>query len=108
MSFSEIINSIISNVPLLIIAGILGLDSIRAVIASLGIVDPNSKFGRIVYGKRDRAIVRSALRDIGYSEETTDEIVIKMEPGCAFGTGTHQTTQLCMKALEKYLKNESN
>ena len=33
-----------------------------------------------------------------------DEIVIKMEPGCAFGTGTHQTTQLCMKALEKYLK----
>ena len=34
-----------------------------------------------------------------------DEIMIKMEPGCAFGTGTHQTTQLCMKALEKYLKN---
>ncbi|MBR1425301.1 50S ribosomal protein L11 methyltransferase [bacterium] len=32
------------------------------------------------------------------------EIVIKLEPGCAFGTGTHQTTQLCMKALEKYLK----
>ena len=26
-----------------------------------------------------------------------------MEPGCAFGTGTHQTTQLCMKALEKYM-----
>ena len=33
-----------------------------------------------------------------------NEIVIKLEPGCAFGTGTHQTTQLCMKALEKYLK----
>ena len=33
-----------------------------------------------------------------------DEIMIKMKPGCAFGTGTHQTTQLCMKALEKYLK----
>lgn len=31
-----------------------------------------------------------------------DEIVIKLDPGCAFGTGTHQTTQLCMKALEKY------
>ncbi len=30
------------------------------------------------------------------------EIVIKLDPGCAFGTGTHQTTQLCMKALEKY------
>ena len=32
------------------------------------------------------------------------EITIKLEPGCAFGTGTHQTTQLCMKALERYMK----
>ncbi len=33
------------------------------------------------------------------------EVIIRLEPGCAFGTGTHQTTQLCMKALEKYLKS---
>ena len=33
-----------------------------------------------------------------------NEVMIKLEPGCAFGTGTHQTTQLCMKALEKYLQ----
>ena len=33
-----------------------------------------------------------------------DEITITLDPGCAFGTGTHQTTQLCMKAMEKYLK----
>lgn len=32
-----------------------------------------------------------------------NEVIIKLEPGCAFGTGTHQTTQLCMKALEKYM-----
>ena len=37
-----------------------------------------------------------------------DEIIIKLNPGCAFGTGTHQTTQLCMKALEKYfIKGQS-
>lgn len=35
------------------------------------------------------------------------EVVIKLEPGCAFGTGTHQTTQLCMKALEKYLPKDA-
>ena len=34
-----------------------------------------------------------------------DEVMIKLEPGCAFGTGTHQTTQLCMKALDKYMKH---
>ena len=36
------------------------------------------------------------------------EVVIRLEPGCAFGTGTHQTTQLCMKALEKYMKKGDN
>ena len=40
---------------------------------------------------------------IEYSPQA-DEVMIKLEPGCAFGTGTHQTTQLCMKALEKYMK----
>lgn len=38
-------------------------------------------------------------------EPKNGEITIKLEPGCAFGTGTHQTTQLCMKALEKYMKS---
>ena len=33
-----------------------------------------------------------------------NEITITLDPVCAFGTGTHQTTQLCMKAIEKYLK----
>ena len=37
-------------------------------------------------------------------EPKAEEIVITLDPGCAFGTGTHQTTQLCMKAIEKYLK----
>lgn len=37
-------------------------------------------------------------------EPKQNEIVINLDPGCAFGTGTHQTTQLCMKALEKYLQ----
>ena len=32
------------------------------------------------------------------------EITITLDPGCAFGTGTHQTTQLCLRAIEKYLK----
>lgn len=40
---------------------------------------------------------------IEYKQSSSDEVVIKLEPGCAFGTGTHATTQLCMKAAEKYL-----
>ena len=37
-----------------------------------------------------------------------DETVIRLEPGCAFGTGTHATTQLCMKAIEKYMPQNAD
>ena len=38
-----------------------------------------------------------------YEPKNSGEIIIRLEPGCAFGTGTHQTTQLCLKAIEKYM-----
>lgn len=31
--------------------------------------------------------------------EDTDKIVVRIEPNMAFGTGTHETTQLCLKAV---------
>ena len=34
----------------------------------------------------------------------TDRIVIRLNPGVAFGTGAHATTQLCLTALEEQLK----
>lgn len=33
-----------------------------------------------------------------------NDILITLDPGSAFGTGTHATTQLCIRAIEKYLK----
>ncbi|MBM6829178.1 50S ribosomal protein L11 methyltransferase [Anaerotignum lactatifermentans] len=38
--------------------------------------------------------------------EKTDKIVLKIDPGHIFGTGTHETTQLCMELIEKYVKKE--
>ena len=32
------------------------------------------------------------------------EVIVRMDPGMAFGTGTHETTRLCAAMLEKYMK----
>lgn len=36
-----------------------------------------------------------------------DEIIVELDPGMAFGTGTHETTRMCIKALEKYVNSQS-
>ena len=33
-----------------------------------------------------------------------DEVVIELDPGAAFGTGTHATTSMCIRQLEKLIK----
>jgi len=41
-------------------------------------------------------------------ENEEDKYVINIDPGMAFGTGGHETTSLCIKNLEKYVKPHDN
>ncbi|MBO1910447.1 50S ribosomal protein L11 methyltransferase, partial [Microvirga sp. 3-52] len=41
-----------------------------------------------------------------YNPVASDELIIELDPGMAFGTGTHPTTVLCIQALEKYIKTD--
>lgn len=40
-------------------------------------------------------------------KQKDNEIVIHIDPAMAFGTGTHETTALCIELLEKYAKGDS-
>ena len=40
-------------------------------------------------------------------EEHKDKLLIQIDPGTAFGTGMHETTQLCIRALKKYVTSET-
>ena len=40
-------------------------------------------------------------------EEDQDKLLIQIDPGTAFGTGMHETTQLCIRAIRKYLSDDT-
>lgn len=40
-------------------------------------------------------------------EEHKDKLLIQIDPGTAFGTGMHETTQLCIRQLKKYVNSET-
>ena len=40
----------------------------------------------------------------GWEEYETDRTVITMDPGMAFGTGTHETTSLCLEVLDERVR----
>lgn len=48
----------------------------------------------------ERILVRPEWEEIG----ETDRIVFTINPGMSFGTGTHHSTQLCMEAIEQWVK----
>jgi len=40
-------------------------------------------------------------------EKKENDLVIEIDPGTAFGTGSHETTKLCIQGLRKYITDET-
>lgn len=54
----------------------------------------------------DDIIIKPTWEQI--SPEDKDKMVISIDPGTAFGTGMHETTQLCIRQLRKYVNGTAS
>lgn len=50
----------------------------------------------------DNIIIKPTWEEM--KPEYENKMVVQIDPGIAFGTGLHETTQLCIKQLQKYIK----
>ena len=97
------------------------LSAIRGSMAELAAMDEGHEFGRLeteLEGTKaedwanewtkyfhsmeigERLLVKPEWEEL---EAETDRIVFNVNPGMSFGTGSHETTRLCLEALEKYV-----
>ncbi|MBR1816353.1 MAG: 50S ribosomal protein L11 methyltransferase [Lachnospiraceae bacterium] len=51
----------------------------------------------------DNIVIKPTWEELEAVNE--DDIVVEIDPGIAFGTGSHETTKLCIGQLKKYLKD---
>lgn len=53
----------------------------------------------------DHILIKPTLEPI--PEEHKDKLLVQIDPGTAFGTGMHETTQLCIRQLEKHVHGQA-
>lgn len=53
----------------------------------------------------DNIIIKPTWEELDQVEK--DDIVIEIDPGIAFGTGSHETTKLCILGLKKYITSDT-
>ncbi|MCC0635445.1 MULTISPECIES: 50S ribosomal protein L11 methyltransferase [unclassified Clostridioides] len=51
-----------------------------------------------------KVVVKPTWEDYDMQE---GDLIIELDPGMAFGTGTHETTSMCIRELEKYVNKDS-
>jgi ribosomal protein L11 methyltransferase len=97
-----------------------GLIAIREMLTRLQAMDTDSEWGRLTYelsGVREEdwatawkkyfhpvPVGQKLLICPSWEEAPNDgRLVMRLDPGMAFGTGTHETTRLCLELLESHI-----
>ncbi len=53
----------------------------------------------------ERLLIQPIWKD---TVDAGNRVILNLEPGLAFGSGTHETTRLCLEAIEKHIKQGCN
>lgn len=87
----------------------LGIDKGKGLVVANKVNEEDWENGWKKYYKPYRAGKKIVIKPIWEEYESkAQDIVVEIDPGMAFGTGTHETTRMCIKALEKYIEPYSN
>lgn len=76
-----------------IILGILSLDTIRTIIAMIGWVKPESKYSWIIYGRYERNLIITALKDLGFDHCKSEEISKNLKKISEFERNSYGVTR---------------
>ncbi|MDD4503352.1 MAG: 50S ribosomal protein L11 methyltransferase [Clostridiaceae bacterium] len=85
-----------------------GLDKGKGIVTTREVNDEDWANGWKKYYKPtkvgDKVVIKPTWED--YAAKA-DEVIVELDPGMAFGTGSHETTIMCVRLLEKYVKSGS-
>lgn len=85
-----------------------GIDSGEGIVTVKNVNEADWENNWKKYYKPTRVGARIVVKPIWENYEKLEhELVVELDPGMAFGTGTHETTRMCIQALERYVNSET-
>ena len=71
----NVVVDLIGDIATSIVLILLSIDTVRAFVAALGVVNPEGKYAHWIYGKRADHIVLQGLKELGFHNEQAEDIV---------------------------------
>lgn len=104
-SVSDILNGFIM--------ALLSLDTIRALIAMTGWVKPDAKYAWIIYGRYERNLIVTGLKEMGFQQQKSDEILknlreVPEEERMTYGVTSENAAERLIILIAKYIDHFEN
>ena len=91
-----------------IIMGLLSLDTIRALLAMTGWVKPEAKFAWVIYGRYERNLIVTGLKEMGFQPQKSEEIsknlrAVSEDERAKYGITKENAAEQLVALISKYI-----